>query len=158
MNLITKLAYNALTKTIQAIAPGGVSIGVPSLDNVGIQKDLTITNPMGSGSFTVNRAVGFKYRSGNAWRFRFNISVTSSGISNNNYLAAAITGVTFKNGTNNHQAIAAYRYTGYPATSQGAYASINNGQVVFAWSTPSAEVNGQWGFSGDVECESEPTI
>lgn len=30
MNLITKLAYNALTKTIQAIAPGGVSIGVPT--------------------------------------------------------------------------------------------------------------------------------
>ena len=26
MNIITKLAYNALTKTIQAIAPGGVSV------------------------------------------------------------------------------------------------------------------------------------
>lgn len=29
MNLITKLAYNALTKTIQAIAPGGQSIVLP---------------------------------------------------------------------------------------------------------------------------------
>jgi hypothetical protein len=29
MNLITKLAYNALTKTIQAIAPGGVSVALP---------------------------------------------------------------------------------------------------------------------------------
>lgn len=29
MNLITKLAYNALTKTIQAIAPGGVSLALP---------------------------------------------------------------------------------------------------------------------------------
>ena len=53
MNLITKLAYNALTKTIQAIAPGGVSVSLPSLSNTGEQKDLTITNPMGTGSFTV---------------------------------------------------------------------------------------------------------
>jgi hypothetical protein len=30
MNLITKLAYNALTKTIQAIAPGGVSVALMS--------------------------------------------------------------------------------------------------------------------------------
>lgn len=29
MNIITKFAYNALTKTIQAIAPGGVSIALP---------------------------------------------------------------------------------------------------------------------------------
>jgi hypothetical protein len=30
MNLITKLAYNALTKTIQAIAPGGVLVALAS--------------------------------------------------------------------------------------------------------------------------------
>lgn len=33
MNLITKLAYNALTKTIQAIAPGGVSIALASSES-----------------------------------------------------------------------------------------------------------------------------
>lgn len=35
MNLITKLAYNALTKTIQAIAPGGVSIALASSESGG---------------------------------------------------------------------------------------------------------------------------
>lgn len=47
MNLITKLAYNALTKTIQAIAPGGVSLLMPAVEQTIVSMIFT---PNGAGS------------------------------------------------------------------------------------------------------------
>jgi hypothetical protein len=51
MNLITKLAYNALTKTIQAIAPGGVSISVPIIATEYVSNGSTSTTASDTTSF-----------------------------------------------------------------------------------------------------------
>jgi hypothetical protein len=54
MNLITKLAYNALTKTIQAIAPGGVSV-VMSESYSGVYTP-TISNTTNVAASTMRQA------------------------------------------------------------------------------------------------------
>lgn len=51
MNLITKLAYNALTKTIQAIAPGGVSILIPTVSTEYVSNSSTSTTASDTTSF-----------------------------------------------------------------------------------------------------------
>jgi hypothetical protein len=51
MNLITKLAYNALTKTIQAIAPGGVSVAIPTVQTEYVSNFSASTSASDTTSF-----------------------------------------------------------------------------------------------------------
>lgn len=56
MNLITKLAYNALTKTIQAIAPGGVSISIPTIATEYVSNSSTSTTASDTTSFVTGES------------------------------------------------------------------------------------------------------
>jgi len=56
MNIITKLAYNALTKTIQAIAPGGISFRMPDYEDGSFSA--TFTGPFTTTVTIYYRRVG----------------------------------------------------------------------------------------------------
>lgn len=74
MNLITKLAYNALTKTIQAIAPGGVSLRMADYEEgTWSPNPFSLTNLTGTPTVT-----DAKYtRVGKLVIFQFKINGTS---------------------------------------------------------------------------------
>lgn len=57
MNLLTKLAYNPITRAIQAILPGGVSLALPDSKYAGVVTTWTANNSLvTSGSTTIKIA------------------------------------------------------------------------------------------------------
>lgn len=99
MNLITKLAYNALTKTIQAIAPGGVSIALASA----LGRTDGVAVPAGYIGETIESATITTTSIGTSETDITNASVTlSSGIWMVNFAAAValVTGSTAGNESN----------------------------------------------------------
>ena len=75
MNLITKLAYNALTKTIQAIAPGGVSIPLATSEAGTYTPALTNTTAISASTAFASQYM----RVGKVVTVSMKVNITASG-------------------------------------------------------------------------------
>lgn len=115
---------------------------------------LTLANGMG-GSMTVEYGFFVPYKtSDGTWRLRYNVSVTISGASNNNYVSIGIPGIDFL-GTN--QAQSGYPY-GKLLAGGFQHAATNSGNSLqVSWATSSSDVNSNWLFSGDAAIDAKPT-
>lgn len=115
------------------------------------QYTLTVTGT----NWTTVRAVGVPYRTlDGVWRLRFNITGTTSSSSRTSYLVT-ISGVAFKSGAGNYQAISAFSPSGSGFALGQMFTGLGNGELTIVHASGTT---GAYSFSGDVELDAKPTF
>lgn len=138
------LNSTAIAQNSAAIAALQPNVG----ENLSALRQYTLT--VTGTNWTTARAIGVPYRTlDGAWRLRFNINGTLSVNSAN--LSLTVTGVTFKSGTGNGQAVSVFTQGGNPAI-----ARAQAGNAIIQMISSVSE--GGYSASGDVELDAKPTF